>query len=313
MSLRYLTLRNALAATTQNGATTHFNHLRSIPRAWLIRRTKHDPKLKSAAPKDSTTPPPQSKNYHYSRCQLYVGDVFASRIGTSEPRWSYTQRRFLWKRYAVATVPKLLKWVPGNKIRVPWPPFVKRTYPGGGIYDTLPAYAGKVTYKLPTFDPSPTGPIPQLPAEKEYLDLIYNPDPERLYDPSAPFEVYLKPELANPHSRAKKLERWKIHQATIHATLKEITAEELKNLAGRTIRQAKADAAFKWREFIKEQQADRKKERWMHLAQVESWDKKQSKKASKEARQRRRLTELMLEDEPNQVIPASLKEAKQKA
>jgi len=51
-SLRYFTRRNALNATTQSAATTHFNHLRSIPRAWLIRRSKHDPKLKSVRPAD---------------------------------------------------------------------------------------------------------------------------------------------------------------------------------------------------------------------------------------------------------------------
>jgi len=52
MSLKYLTKRNALNATTKLGITTHFNHLRSIPRAWLIRRSKHDPKLKSVRPAD---------------------------------------------------------------------------------------------------------------------------------------------------------------------------------------------------------------------------------------------------------------------
>ena len=46
-SLRYFNKRNALNAATQSAATTNFNHLRSIPRAWLIRRSKHDPKLKS--------------------------------------------------------------------------------------------------------------------------------------------------------------------------------------------------------------------------------------------------------------------------
>jgi hypothetical protein len=52
MSLRYLTQRTALSATTQNPALTNFNHLRRIPRAWLIRRSKHDPKLKSVRPAD---------------------------------------------------------------------------------------------------------------------------------------------------------------------------------------------------------------------------------------------------------------------
>jgi hypothetical protein len=47
MSLKYLTRRTAINATTKNPALCNFNHLRSIPRAWLVRRSKHDPKLKS--------------------------------------------------------------------------------------------------------------------------------------------------------------------------------------------------------------------------------------------------------------------------
>lgn len=51
-SLKYFTRRSALNAATKFVATTDFNHLRSFPRAWLIRRTKHDPKLKSVRPAD---------------------------------------------------------------------------------------------------------------------------------------------------------------------------------------------------------------------------------------------------------------------
>ena len=52
MSLKYLTRRTAINATTKNPALSNFNHLRSFPRAWLIRRSKHDPKLKSVRPTD---------------------------------------------------------------------------------------------------------------------------------------------------------------------------------------------------------------------------------------------------------------------
>ena len=52
MSLKHLTRRTALNATTKNPALTNFNHLRSIPRAWLVRRSKHDPKLKSVRATD---------------------------------------------------------------------------------------------------------------------------------------------------------------------------------------------------------------------------------------------------------------------
>jgi hypothetical protein len=182
--------------------------------------------------------------------------------------------------------------------------------PSAGFYDTPKDVVEQVTYKLPAFDPSPFAALPPLPAETEYLDLIYNPSPEQNYDPSAPFEQYLKMDLTNPHSRAKKLQRWKIRQSIIHSQLKEITDYELAHLEGRTERQAKADAAFRWREQVKKEAAERKKVRWMHADKLESWKRKNVSKAKKEERQRRRLTELMLGDEENQVIPAALKAQK---
>ncbi|PPR03830.1 hypothetical protein CVT26_000828 [Gymnopilus dilepis] len=364
-SLRYFNKRNALNAATQSAATTNFNHLRSIPRAWLIRRSKHDPKLKSVrvadrikwwnivpgdqirlrGDKDNTihevlsinrlsnrvflkntaedtgseTAPPKSKNFHYSRCQLYVGEfklrpkkdptgpledqhVFASRISTSQPYWDYNQHRWVWRRYAVTTVPRLPWLGRGMKIRIPWPSMPKRRYPDAGIYDTTAQEVAKVTYQLPLFDPSPLAPLPRVPEEDEYLRHVFNPHLSLGYDASAPFELYLQPDLANPHSRAKKLERWKAHQSALHALRKKIADHELQHLDGRTVKQAKADAAFKWREQVEAEQKKKKKARWMHSAQVAKWARKAEKRSKKEARQRRRLTELTLKEEPNQVL-----------
>jgi len=177
----------------------------------------------------------------------------------------------------------------------------------GGLYDTAISDVAKITYQMPAFDPSPLKPLPRVPEEQEYLNLIYNSHRLQEYDESAPFELYLKWELANPHSRAKKLERWKSYQAGIHELLKSITVDELKHLDGRPVRQAKADAAFKWREQVKEDQAKKKKARWAHTAKVEEWERKKVKKAKKEERQRQRLTELVLKDEPNQFLPRALK------
>ena len=50
--LKYLTRKTAFQATTKNPATTHFNHLKSFPRAWLIRTNKFDPRIKSVRPAD---------------------------------------------------------------------------------------------------------------------------------------------------------------------------------------------------------------------------------------------------------------------
>jgi len=55
--------------------------------------------------------------------------VFASRIGTSEPKWNYKQARYVWHRFALATVPRLAE--PRDRIRIPWPSFPQRRYPEG--------------------------------------------------------------------------------------------------------------------------------------------------------------------------------------
>jgi len=178
-------------------------------------------------------------------------------------------------------------------------------YSAAGIYDTPRDEVARLTYQLPTFDPSPSGPILRPPPEEEYLSLLYNPHLGKSYDGSFPFEVYLDRELANSHSRAKKLERFKIYQANTQLLLKKIMAEELQNLDGRNVRQAKADAAFRWREQVKEDKEKKKKARWMHSARTAELDRKASKRTKKDERKRRLLTEMVLKEEPNQFIPKS--------
>jgi len=74
-------------------------------------------------------------------------------------------------------------------------------------------------------------------------------------------------------------------------------------LNGRTRREARAEAAFKWREQLKEEkEADRKK-RWKHKAAVAEMERKAKRKERKGKKLRQRLTELVLKKEPNQVIP----------
>ena len=177
-------------------------------------------------------------------------------------------------------------------------------YSAAGIYDTPREEVARVTYQLPTFNSS-SGPIPRPPAEEEYLNLLYNSHLGNSYGESLPFEVYLDRELANPHSRAKKLERFKIYQANTQLLLKKIMAEELRNLDGRNVRQAKADAAFKWREQVKVDKQKKKKARWMHSARTAELERKASKRTKKDERKRRLLTEMVLQEEPNQFVPKS--------
>jgi hypothetical protein len=55
--------------------------------------------------------------------------VFASRLGTSSPVWNRFLKRWVWRRYAVATTPKLPHWRKGQRLRIPWPIRQKVIYP----------------------------------------------------------------------------------------------------------------------------------------------------------------------------------------
>jgi hypothetical protein len=148
--------------------------------------------------------------------------------------------------------------------------------------------------------------IPRPPTEDEYLTTLYNPHRESKFGDSPPIEGYLFRELANPHSRAKKLVRWKTFQSLKRARLAEITEEELKSLDGRTPREAKAEAAWRWRQEMDEERAAQKKRRWKHKAAEVKMEKQQKRRARKEEKQRQRLTALVLEEQANQVIPKDI-------
>jgi hypothetical protein len=135
---------------------------------------------------------------------------------------------------------------------------------------------------------------------------LFNPHRENKFGDSPPIEGYLFRELANPHSRAKKIARWKTFQFIKRARLAEITSEELKNLNGRTQREARAEAAWKWRQQVDEEIAAQKKRRWKHKVAEVKMEKQQKRRARKEAKQRQRLSALALKEEPNQVIPKGM-------
>ncbi|PFH52590.1 hypothetical protein AMATHDRAFT_139736 [Amanita thiersii Skay4041] len=259
---------------------------------------------------------PESKNYHYSRCQLFLGNyeflgptgphvlpVFAQRLGTSNPVWNPFFRRFDWERFATKTVPTIPQQV-GQRLAIPWPKPEKSVTPEPGIYDTTKEEVAKVTYKAPAFNPSLKTLSPRLPSEDEYLTTLYNPHVQRTFGDSPHIEMYLTRDLSNPHSRAKKLKRWKAYQFRKTALLKELTEKELKELNGRTVREAKAEAAFKWREQLKTERDAVRKMRWKDRGAEARLERKRVRKAKKALKQRQRLTQLVLREEPNQVIPS---------
>lgn len=297
-------------------------------------------------------PPPPSKNYHYSKCQLYVGEVGEY----NRPEWDDFEDSTRFVAYPASCFPYLNRFpeylqralaCPGRagttsvtvtrgggtllqstrkspclanyafrgqnasnaRIRNVCVLAIDQmngnsSYPVASAYDTTLENVQKITYQMPFFNPKSLSPLPRHAEEKDYLDYVYNKGP---YDAAQPFEAYLQLDLANPHSRAKKLERWKIRQSGIQARRKEILEDELKNREGRTEKQIRADAAFLWRQEMEKDAKERKKARWMNTPRVKNWDRKANKKTKKEERKRRRLTELTLEEESNQVIPKTLK------
>lgn len=113
-------------------------------------------------------------------------------------------------------------------------------------------------------------------------------------------------ELANPHSRAKKLKRWRVHQFLQKQLLKGITEEALANKGARNEREVIAEAKFQWRQQLEDMRKAVKKRRWTHKEAEAEVQRKNSRTARKELKQRRRLTELSLKDESNQVVPKTV-------
>ncbi|KAF6762819.1 hypothetical protein DFP72DRAFT_877023 [Ephemerocybe angulata] len=364
MSLKYFTRRTAIDATTTSPYLTNLNHLLTVPRAWLKRRSIYDPKLKSVRTKDrirfwNIVPGDQirlrgdksntlhevlsvnrlsnrvfvkgasndgadnkiamTKNHHYSRCQLFVGNyefptsdglgkevvpVFAQRVTATKPSWNLLTGHFVWNRYAAKTLPRI-PWESGH-VQIPWPKPEKPTLPEPSNYDTSKEVVTEVTYKVPRIQQALSGPLPRPPTEEEFLTAMYNPGYKASFDDSAPVEVYLNMELSNPHARAKKQQRWKIRKSVEKSRLDEIVASEMKQLNGRTEREARAEAAFRWRDELKQKQEEQKKMRWKDRVADVNMIRKARNKVKKQERQRRKLTELQLEDEPNQFIPKDL-------
>ena len=85
--------------------------------------------------------------------------------------------------------------------------------------------------------------------------------------------------------------------------LKQMLDDESKKMNGRNPREVRAEVMFKWRAQLKAEKDERKQMRWKHKAEMAGLERKVARKARKEVQQRRRLTEMVLEEKPNQVIP----------
>lgn len=159
-----------------------------------------------------------------------------------------------------------------------------------------------VTYKPPPLPTSLKAPIPRPPPESAYVKSLLNPTTS-LSDEAQAVEVHLYKELSNPHSRAKKQARWKSYQVYTQSLLREFMGAETMNLKGRSVREARAEAAWKWRQRLEDERMAEKKRRWKNRGTMARLIRKKARRERKEVKQRHRLTEMVLRDEHNQIVP----------
>jgi len=163
----------------------------------------------------------------------------------------------------------------------------------------------EVTYvppQLPTYTHF-SEPAPAKPSENDYIKSLSNSE-DSPYDPTLPAEIFLSNELANPHSRAKKQARWQAHQEYKRSLLSQFIATELKDLQGRTRREARAEATWKWRHKLEEDRKAELRRRWKNRGAEADLLRKKARKTRKESKQREKLRNLVLPVAPNQVVPA---------
>jgi hypothetical protein len=161
----------------------------------------------------------------------------------------------------------------------------------------------KVTYKPFALPSDTSAAVPKENQENDYVQSVLDPE-KRVHDAAAPMELHLQEELSNPHSRAKKQARWQAALARRRELLAEYLKRELKDLKGRTRREARADAVWKWRERLAADLREEKKRRWIHRGGEAALVRRKARKARKERKREERLRNLVLKEEPNQVIPS---------
>ncbi|CAE6425688.1 unnamed protein product [Rhizoctonia solani] len=289
-----------------------------------------------------------SKPIHYSNLQLYLGiyelpdkngevkdtEVYATRISTSKPVYIPAARRWFWRRYAAGTSPQ----VPApegvaprkNRTEIRWPEPKKRALPTVEFdYDTPIEAVREITWtpadvsehaKYPPYFhiPAPTSQqrisVSQkvLAAKARAVQDAYIAG--RL-GASAPMEQYLARELSNPHSRAKKQQRWqeaKEERDRLQVRFMKAAKEARKtgdsvttvglNL---TKKQAAKEGLFLFETHIREKEKARRAERAEQRGAVAKLERKKVRKARKAKKIEESLRNLVLEDAKNQVLPTA--------
>ncbi len=161
----------------------------------------------------------------------------------------------------------------------------------------------EVTYKPFALPSDASAAVPKENQENDYIQSVLDPE-KRAYDAATPVELHLQKELSNPHSRAKKQARWQAELARQRGLLAEYVQRELKGLKGRTRREARAEAVWKWRERLAADLREEKKRRWIHRGGSAELLRQKARKARKERKGEERLSNLVLKEAANQIIPS---------
>jgi len=160
-----------------------------------------------------------------------------------------------------------------------------------------------ITYEPFALPTDTSAAAPKANPENDYIQSVLDPE-KRVYDAAAPVELHLHKELSNPHSRAKKQARWQAAFVRRRELLAQYMRHELKDLKGRTRREARAEAVWKWRERLAADIREEKKRRWIHRGGEAAELRWKARRARKERKGEERLRNLVLKEAPNQIIPS---------
>ncbi|KAG8689106.1 hypothetical protein FRC11_004084 [Ceratobasidium sp. 423] len=287
-----------------------------------------------------------SKPIHYSNLQLYLGvfeltdkngktkdtEVYATRISTSKPVYIPAARRWFWRRYAAGTSPP----IPApegiaprkNRTEIRWPEYKKRTLPTTEFdYDT-PADAVKEITWMPAdvsehkkYPPYFHIPAPTSQQRISVSQKILAAKARAVQDAyiagktiaSVPMEQYLARELSNPHSRARKQERWqeakeerdRLRVRFMKAAKEARKAGDSATTLGLNLtkKQAAKEGLFLFEAHIREAEKARRAKRAEQRGAVAKLERKKIRKARKEKKREEALKNLVLEGAKNQVLP----------
>lgn len=170
-------------------------------------------------------------------------------------------------------------------------------------YDSTAEAVAEVTYIPPALPESIKAQVPSPLSEQLYIKSLSKASSR--VDVGQPVEVFVHKELTNPHSRAKKQQRWQAFQLYKRSLLQDVIKAELKDLKGRTRREARAEATWKWKQKLAEERKAEMKRRWKNRGEEAALKSKKVRKQRKQTRLENKLRDLVLQGAPNQVIPGA--------